>query len=126
MPRIRALCVTRLVCVLTILALVAPGCRSMHRVPLTTPPESSSWRISAGDQVRVTLQDGRRVRFKVQTADGHTLVAQDGTRYERADIVTVERRSFSVTKTALLAAGIWFGLFVIAAIAVASDDRFLL
>jgi len=53
-------------------------------------------------------------------------VAQDGTRYERADIVTVERRSFSVTKTGLLAAGIWFGLFVIAAIAVASDDRFLL
>ena len=74
----------------------------------------------------MTLQDGRRVRFKVQTADGHTLVAQDGTRYERADIVTVERRSFSVTKTGLLAAGIWFGLFVIAAIAVASDDRFLL
>lgn len=77
------------------------------------------WAVSPGDEVRITLRDGRRITVKVQTIDATGVVAVDRLRYEAADILTVERKSFSGPKTAILvAAGVAAFLFVAYAAAV--------
>jgi len=118
MRAIRAVCVTRLVCVLSASAVVMTGCTSMHRAPVVVAElQPSSWRVSPGDEVRVTMRDGRTAQFTVQTVEPAAIVARDGTRYDLTDIVTVERRAFSGIKTTFLAVGILGGvlLFVVAA-----------
>lgn len=115
-------CVMRLVCLLTASVATASGCTSMHRVPVVTadsPPLGD--RIEPGDEIRVTLRDGRQARFTVQRVEQAALIALDGTRYDKSDIVTLDRRKFSGGKTALLVAGIVGGvLFFAYAAAVAS------
>ena len=115
-------CVVRLVCLLTVFAVNASGCSSMHRVPVVAAGSAPAGdRIGPGDEVRVTLRDGRQARFTVQRVEETALIAADGTRYENADIVTLERRAFSGGRTALLVAGVVGGvLFFAYAVAVAS------
>lgn len=115
-------CVVRLVCLLAILAVSATGCSSMHRVPVVAAGSAqASDRVGPGDEVRVTMRDGRQARFTVQRVEDAALVAGDGTRYEITDIVTLERRAFSGGRTALLVAGVVGGvLFFAYAVAVAS------
>jgi hypothetical protein len=109
---IRAACFTRLVCALVASSLAMAGCSSMHRVPNTVATSALSGRhVSVGDDVRVTMNDGRRVEFAVQSVNDEAIVARDGTRYERTDVLTIERRAFDLRKTAIRTAA-WFGAIV--------------
>lgn len=115
-------CVVRLVCLLTTSAVSASGCTSMHPLPVVTAASPQAIdRIGPGDEIRVTMRDGRQARFTVQRVEEAALIAIDGTRYDDSNIVTLERREFSGGKTALLVAGIVGGvLFFAYAAAVAS------
>jgi hypothetical protein len=66
--------------------------------------------VQAGDIVSVETRDGRHDRFTVEQIDGDVLVADTGARYALADIVRLQRRSFSPIRTALLIGGALFGL----------------
>ena len=82
------------------------GCRSMRPVSVrTTGAQPSGWKVSAGDEVQLTLADGQRVRVTVKAASADEVIAADGTRYPFADIRTVERRELSPIRTAALIAG---------------------
>jgi hypothetical protein len=79
------------------------------------------WTARPGDDVRVTLKDGRRVRFKVHSVDDKGIVAGNRARYEATDIVLIERRTFSTTKTVfLVGAGIALAVCIAYAAATAS------
>ena len=81
-------------------------------------PSPSIWTVQPGDEVRVTLRDGRRVRFTVQAVDDRGIVATNRARYETTDILLMERKSFSGLKTGILvAAGIGLTLFILAGLA---------
>jgi hypothetical protein len=71
----------------------------------------------------VTLRDGRRVRFKVQAVDDKGVVAANRARYEAMDILLIERRSFSGTKTAILV-GAGVGLTVCFLVSLANAPFF--
>jgi hypothetical protein len=82
------------------------GCRSMHDLPVqTTISQAPAWRVAPGDDLRVELRDGRRVRFRVASVAPDSVAATDGARYPFAEIRTVERREFSEGRTLLLLAG---------------------
>ena len=114
---LRTLCIMQLVCALSLLT---TGCTSMHRASLvntaTQPPVR---RVEPGDTVRLTMQDGRRVQFRVQAADADGIVASDGSRYAGADITSVERRQVSWLKTTMLGLSVFGGaLLVVGLVAV--------
>jgi len=90
--------------------------------PGTTDPAASAVEtVRAGDQVRVTLRDGRQFRFQVLAVDNTGIVAVDHSRYDTADILRLERKSFSGAKTAILvAAGVATFVLVMYAVALAS------
>ena len=96
-----------LTCVVALsLAMGSAGCTSMRTVPLAgSPPAPVLEAVQAGDTVIVETRDGRRHRFVVGQVDGEAVVAEGGARYERADIVRLQRRSFSAVRTALLLGG---------------------
>jgi hypothetical protein len=117
----------RPVCALLIPAVVACGCTTMRVVQRPVAPgnidsaASGMASVRPGDEVRVTLRDGRQVRFEVLAVDSTGIVALDRSRYATPDILRVERRSFSGAKTAiLLAAGVATFVLVLYAVAVAS------
>ena len=118
MRAIRAVCIIQLVCAL-IAAVASNGCTSMRRAPVVAAaPQPLSWRVSPGDEVRVSMRNGQSAQFTVQTVESAAIIARDGTRYNLTDIVSVERRSLSGVKTTLLVVGIVCGallLFVAAA-----------
>jgi hypothetical protein len=106
---------TRLLVYLVACGLVtsAAGCTSMKTIHPTGSPSAPPFHaVQAGDDVRVETRDGRRDRFTVQQIDGDVLVADTGARYALADIVQLQRRSFSPVRTALLVGGALFGLLV--------------
>jgi hypothetical protein len=100
---VRVLCVS---CALSASALTMNGCTSMHRTPVNVAPQPPSPHLRSGDEVHVTMRDGRRARFRVLTADAASIIARDGSKYDRADILTIEQRQFSGVKTTLLVVGI--------------------
>jgi hypothetical protein len=65
-------------------------------------------------QVHVTMRNGRRAEFTVQTVDTVAIIARDGTRYDQTDILTVERREFNGVKTTFLLTGILGGVLLFA------------
>jgi hypothetical protein len=99
----------------------AAGCTSMKPIrPATQPGAPTFGRLKAGDTVEITTRDGRTARFVVQQVDGEVIIAPDGVRYTTVDIAQVKRRSFSGPKTAGLIAGIFAGVLIVAAAAVAT------
>ncbi len=112
MRAISTVCVIRLVCALTMSAIAMTGCTSMHRVSLAPAgPTPVAPNVRAGDKVKVTLEDGRRVEFTVHNVDAAAIIARDdyGTRYALNDIRTLERQEFSGGKTGFLLGGIAAG-----------------
>ena len=98
-----------LVCSLTV---AATGCRSMKTIhPATQPGVATFGPLKVGDHVRVETSDHQRVQFEVRELTEDTIVSSSGARYNRADIVRLQRRSFSGIKTALLVVGIYASLF---------------
>src|SRR5262245_21904024 len=103
------------------------ACTSMKTIhPASSPGAPTYGPLKAGDTVRVQTADGQSKRFIVQQIDGETIVGPEGQRYTRAEVVRLERKSFSGPKTAGLAAGIFGGVFLLVAAAAASAITSLL
>ena len=115
----------RAIAVLLVLTMTTfgAGCHSMRRVEPVLAPEAPTFgSVRGGDTVALVLKDGRKARFVVKQIDGETLVASDGARYARPDIVELKRREFSGVKTGFLIGGIAATTFLfILAAAVASS-----
>jgi uncharacterized lipoprotein YajG len=108
----------RLIAAVLVGALTFAGCTSMKTIRLASPGGPPFGPVQAGDTVVVQTRDGERARFVVQQIDGETLIAADGRRYVRSDLLHVQRKALSGPKTAGLIAGIAGGGFVLVAIAV--------
>jgi len=106
-----------LICALTALAVATASCSSMHKVPTvqTSPGQPIAWQVKAGDTIRVMMRDGGSSEFRVQSVTPEAIISSDGTRFEQANITSMERRGFSSGKTAGAAVG---GLGVIALVVV--------
>ena len=104
-----------LVCLLGCTAM-ASSCTSMKQVTLNPTAGGPAFgRIRVGDTVAVRLSNGSQQRFVVAAIQGDTLVATDGARFARTDIVEAKRRSTSVIRTSFLAGGLAVGgLFLVA------------
>jgi hypothetical protein len=66
--------------------------------------------------VVVQTRSGEQTQFVVHQIDGETLVASDGRRYARPDLVFVQRKALDGPKTVILVAaisGVAFIAFVI-------------
>jgi hypothetical protein len=97
------------------------GCTSMKTIRPNSVPGSPTWgKLQVGDTVIVQIANRERWRFVVQQIDGDAIVAPNGRRFERSDIVRVQRKSFSGPKTAGLIAGIVGAVYVAIGIALAS------
>lgn len=97
------------------------GCTSMKTIRPASVQGAPVWgKLEVGDTVIVQIANGERWRFVVQQIDGEAIVASGGRRFERSDIVRLQRKSFSAPKTVGLIAGIFGGVFVAVGIAVAS------
>lgn len=82
------------------LAAGALGCTSMKTVrPSTDPSNPVFGKVKAGDAVVLYLADGRRLEITVARVDRDALVSAQGVRYERAEIVQLQKRAFSGPKT---------------------------
>ena len=102
-------------------AINAAGCTGMKMIrPVAHPGAATFGKLKAGDTVEVRTRDGRTTRFIVQQIDGDAIIAPDGVRYTSAEIAELKRRAFSGPKTVGLIAGVFAGVFVLAAAAVAS------
>ena len=103
------------------LATATSGCTSMRTIRPVSAPGTPPWgKLKAGDTVIVQTPDGERWRFVVQQIDGDTIVAPNGQRYPRSEVVRLQRKSFSTPKTVCLLAGIAGGIYVAIGIAVVS------
>lgn len=85
--------------------------RVVPRTAIGAAPSLS--RIKRGDEVTVLTRDGQLSTFHVLIVENEALVADDHTRYERRDIVRLERREVDVPKTAGLIAGVTAAVIVL-------------
>ena len=103
----------RLIVAVLVGALTSAGCSSTKTIRPASPGEPSFGPVQTGDTVVVQTRDGLSTRFVVQRIDGETLVAADGRRYVRSDLLHVQRRTFSGLKTAVLIAGVGGGVLML-------------
>jgi hypothetical protein len=111
--------------ILVVAVTLTTGCTSMKTiVPATAPGPAGSNVLKIGDTVVVQTRDRNRWRLVVQELTDDAIVARGGRRFERSDIVSVKRKSFSTAKTVTLIAVVCFGVVVMYGFAVASavDD----
>ena len=94
-------------------AIGTTGCTSMKPVRLESAPAAPFGRVKAGDTVIVLTKDGRTDRFVVAEVIGSEIVSKSGGRYARDEVVKVERKSFSPTKTVFLGLGIYLGVSIV-------------
>lgn len=95
-------------CVLAMVMYVlsASACATFRPLP---PPTSSAPHFSglhSGDEVLLTLHDGRQVEIEIERVEGGTLVSGEGVRYTPAQIANVQVRRVSPIRTALLVGGL--------------------
>lgn len=108
----------RLIASVLVGALTFAGCTSMKTIRPALPGEPPFGPLQTGDTVVVETRGGEQASFIVQRIDGETIIASDGRRYVRSDLVRVQRKAVSGPKTAGLIAGIAGGVFVVVAITV--------
>lgn len=89
----------------------ASGCATFKPMPPPTPPEPRVARVRPGDELLLTLRDGRQVQIEVQRIEGDTIVSGEDVRYAPAEITQVQVRRTSVAKTALLVGGLVAGAY---------------
>jgi hypothetical protein len=110
---------------LTIAAVVAAssGCQTMRTVtPLTGPTATHAFsRIEIGDLVSVEMRDGTRHRFEVSRIESDALVADDGRKYPRGEIVGLEHENVDARRTTGLVLGITVGFYIFVKIAEATN-----
>ena len=106
-PRRQSIVATLLICVTVASCLASTGCTTVRVIPPTGIGAAPSLsRIKRGDEVTVLTRDGQLSTFHVLIVENEALVADDHTRYERRDLVRLERRQVDVPKTAGLIAGV--------------------
>ena len=93
----------RLLALLAIFSALA-GCTTFRRVPVD--------QVSPGDTVRVTTVSGMRVQMKLTSVQGGVL-AGESTRIAVVDVRSVEKRSFSATRTLGVSALVFLGFYVV-------------
>jgi hypothetical protein len=72
------------------------GCTAMKTVkPQTDPSRPRFGSVKAGDSLVLQLRDGRRLEITVGRLEDEAVVSAAGVRYPHADIVHMQRRSFS-------------------------------
>ena len=121
MPLQRVTAVTASMLMVGMLATATSGCTSMRTIRPVSAPGAPPWgELKAGDTVILQTPDGERWRFVVQQIDGDAIVAPNGQRYRRSDIVKLQQKSFSTPKTVCLIATIAGGIYVAIGIAVVS------
>jgi hypothetical protein len=111
--------------ILLVTVILTTGCTSMRTIdPATVPGPAASHPLNVGDTVIVETRDRSRWRFVVQEVTEDAIIARGGRRFERADILRVQRKSFSTAKTVTLAGVVCLGVFVLYGLAVVSayDD----
>ena len=108
----------RLIALVLVSALTSAGCTSMRTIGPARPGEPAFGPVQAGDTVTVLTRSGEHASFVVKGIDGETLIAPNGRRYVRSDLVRVERKTLDRAKTAGLIAAIAGGVFVVVAITV--------
>jgi len=108
----------RLIAVVLAGAVTFAGCTSLKTVRPASPGEPPFGPVRKGDTVVVQTRDGASARFVVQHIDGETIVAADGSRYVRSELLDIHRQAISGPKTAALVGVIAGGVFAVVAIAV--------
>lgn len=110
MPAPRPIVTVILICALAL----SSACSSMTTIdPVTAPEPSPFGNVRAGDTVVIHLTSGERRRFVVRAIDGDHLVGDNGSRFARGEITTLQRRSFSGPKTAFLVGSLAAGSVVL-------------
>ena len=118
MSRQRVSATILMVCML---ATATTGCTSMRTIRPVSAPGAPPWgELKAGDTVILQTPDRERWQFVVQQIDGDTIIAPNGHRYPRSEILKLQRKSFSTPKTVCLIAAIAGGIYVAIGIAVVS------
>jgi len=113
--------VTTSMLMFSMLATATTGCTSMRTIRPVSAPGAPPWgELKAGETVILQTPDRERWQFVVQQIDGDTIVAPNGQRYPRSEIVKLQRKSFSTPKTVCLVAAIVGGIYVAFGIAAAS------
>jgi hypothetical protein len=102
----------RLVVLVLVGALTSAGCTTLKPVRLASPGEPLFGNVKTGDTVIVQTRSGEQTQFVVQQIDGETLVASDGRRYARPDVVFLQRKALDGPKTAGLVAAISGAAFI--------------
>jgi hypothetical protein len=108
----------RLVASVLLGACTFAGCTSLQTIRPAVPGEAPFGPVQAGDTVLVQTRAGDQVFFVVQRIDGEALMAPNGRRYERSDLVRVQRKAISGPKTTALIAGIAGGVLIVVALTV--------
>ncbi len=93
---------------------------------VTTGAPAATVGLKPGDDVRVTMRDGRKAQFTVESVEASTVIAQGGTRYAMDEMTTLERRSVSGAKTAGLIAGVGGAVFLVLMAMIVSAEAALL
>jgi hypothetical protein len=99
----------------------AAACTSIKTIrPTTEPGKPVYGSLKKGDRVTLHLRDGRQLAVRIAQVDEQGVVSIEGIRYLREDITRLERKAVSVGKTVALAAGVGFGVLLIAGFLIAS------
>lgn len=113
---------------LTLLLFAASACTTLQ--PIEMAPEELQQKISTenvlppGKQAKLVTNDGRTHKVKIRYVDPESgVITTEGNPVLIADVIAVETKEFSIGKTALLAAGTYS---VLALIALAVAPVFLL
>ncbi len=108
-------------CAILILALTGSLCACSSLKPVELPPESLQQMIldqdilQPGEKIKLVTAEGKRYEFRVARVDTERkVIIGDGQSIPVADVVAVETKEFSFGKTALLAAGSYGALLIIA------------
>ena len=91
------------------------GCSAHRRmiIPGQPPPRPNAKGVEPGDAVRVTLQAGTRVSFKVAEVRPDALVSTTGQRTAFDSMTRLEARKFAAGRTALLVGLVGGGLMLL-------------
>ena len=115
MTALRHVRAVSLVCALATAS--SAGCTSLVTIaPVTDPAAPPFGNLEPGDELELTLRDGRRVDVEIERIDGDSLVSEEGDRYHRSEIIVLRHHQFSEWKTLLLAGGIGFAAYTVYAI----------
>jgi hypothetical protein len=108
------------------LMVTGAGCTSLRPIrPSTDPAEPLYSHLESGDKVVLHLRDERRIEITVTRVETDAIVADDGRRYERADITRAEVRAISPGRVTLITvAAVAGGYFVLLVLAMASSPCF--